>query len=1145
MKNILQILAFCCFFMSAAQINISNGGVVTVGENEMSFVDSGGALGNYSNNEAHQITICPDALGNYVQLEFLSFQTESFLTDLMTIYNGKDTNGKIIASFGGDTQAIPQELFAVKPFGYYIASSDASGCITIAFESDANVTASGWEAKVTSTSSFGGNALSNRLLSSSSVCDEAAVFCADAGALEFANVSAADNVADAPQVVVDNSCLASAPNPSWYFIEIQTAGMLEFDIVQTTGPNGTGATLDVDYVVWGPFANQADACIDFTRGDCDGDHNCTGTAVDCSFSASYIEQATIPNAQAGEFYMFLITNYSDQPGFITLNQTNEGGGGTNCCPFEEGVNPTGCDATDGEIQISLLEPDTSYTVTYTDPDGNTQTVTINSNASGVGVISGLGEGTYTNIDTGEAGCTSNTIVLSTGTVPEFNSLTSNDPICTGTDAVFTINGTAGATVSYVTSSNGAQIVVLDASGNAVVSVPGVTADETISLNQISLNGCDVVLTDTTATVVVIPENTIALNSGAGTDTQTVCIDLALTNITYATTGATGATITGLPSGVTGLWAGDVVTISGSPDTAVGSPFNYTVTLTGGCGNISATGTIAVILENTIALSSAAGTDTQTVCINTALTRITYATTAATGATITGLPSGVTGSWAGDVVTISGSPDTTVGSPFTYTVTLTGGCELVSAIGTITVIPDNTIALTSAAGTDAQTLCVNTSITAITYATTGATGATITGLPSGVAGVWAGDVVVISGMPDTSLGSPFTYTVTLTGGCGDISATGTIDVSPDNTIALSSAVGTDGQTVCINTALSTITYDTTGATGATITGLPSGVTGSWAGDVVTISGSPDTLIGAPFAYTVTLTGGCELISATGTIDVNPDSTIALNSGVGTDTQTRCINTSIMNIIYTTTGATGATITGLPNGVTGSWAGDVVMISGSPDTTAGSPFTYTVTLTGGCGDISATGTIVVIPDNTISLSSAAGTDVQGVCINSEITDITYVTTGATGATITGLPTGITGSWSGGIVTISGSLDTLVGAPFTYTVSLLGGCGNISTIGTIGLPPDIEVSLSSAIETDNQTVCVNTPITDITYDTSGVTDVMITGLPSGVSGSWSGNEIIISGVPDINLGSPFNYTIVLTGFCDIISIDGIITVNPFFIY
>ncbi|MFO7575559.1 MAG: hypothetical protein R6W67_10440, partial [Bacteroidales bacterium] len=54
--------------------------------------------------------------------------------------------------------------------------------------------------------------------------------------------------------------------------------------------------------------------------------------------------------------------------------------------------------------------------------------------------------------------------------------------------------------------------------------------------------------------------------------------------------------------------------------------------------------------------------------------------------------------------------------------------------------NNTINLTSAAGTDNQSLCINTGLTDITYATTGATGAIFAGLPAGVTGVWAADVV---------------------------------------------------------------------------------------------------------------------------------------------------------------------------------------------------------------------------------------------------------------------------------------------------------------------------------------------------------------------------------------------------------------------
>ena len=116
-------------------------------------------------------------------------------------------------------------------------------------------------------------------------------------------------------------------------------------------------------------------------------------------------------------------------------------------------------------------------------------------------------------------------------------------------------------------------------------------------------------------------------------------------------------------------------------------------------------------DNTITLSSGPGTNAQMVCINTPITNITYTTTGATGANFSGLPTGVTGSWAADVVTISGTP--TVAGPFNYTVTLTGGCGVITANGSITVTPDNTITLSSGPGTNAQTVCINTPITNIT------------------------------------------------------------------------------------------------------------------------------------------------------------------------------------------------------------------------------------------------------------------------------------------------------------------------------------------------------------------------------------------------------------------------------------------------
>ncbi|WP_370454340.1 beta strand repeat-containing protein, partial [Flavobacterium sp. LMO9] len=410
----------------------------------------------------------------------------------------------------------------------------------------------------------------------------------------------------------------------------------------------------------------------------------------------------------------------------------------------------------------------------------------------------------------------------------------------------------------------------------------------------------------TFNITILPQNVIA----SGTN-QTVCINSAITNIALATTGATGATFAGLPAGVTGSWSGNVATISGTP--TVSGTFNYTVTTTGGCPPATATGAITVTPLNTIA----AGTN-QTVCINSAITNITLATTGATGATFAGLPAGVTGSWAGNVATISGTP--TASGTFNYTVTTTGGCPPATATGTITVTPLNTIA----SGTN-QTVCINSAITNIALATTGATGATFAGLPAGVTGSWSGNVATISGTPTVS--GTFNYTVTTTGGCPPATTTGTITVTPLNTIA----AGTN-QTVCINSAITNIALATTGATGATFAGLPAGVTGSWAGNVATISGTPT--VSGTFNYTVTTTGGCPPATATGTITVTPLNTIA--SGTN---QTVCINSAITNIALATTGATGATFAGLPAGVNGSWVGNVATISGTP--TASGTFNYTVT------------------------------------------------------------------------------------------------------------------------------------------------------------------------------------------------------------
>ena len=556
--------------------------------------------------------------------------------------------------------------------------------------------------------------------------------------------------------------------------------------------------------------------------------------------------------------------------------------------------------------------------------------------------------------------------------------------------------------------------------------------------------------------------------------------------------------------------------------------------------------------HTIALTSAASTESQSICVSTALSPITYTLGGgATGANVTGLPTGVTATVAGTTLTISGTPTTTTGSPFTYAITTTGNsCTAATDGGTITITNGHTLTPTSASNTFVQTACINSPIATITYTLGGgATGANVTGLPTGVTATVAGTTLTISGTPTTTTGSPFTYAITTTGNsCTAATDGGTITINPIHTIALTSAASTETQSICVSTALSPITYTLGGgATGANVTGLPTGVTATVAGTTLTISGTPTTTTGSPFTYAITTTGNsCTAATDGGTITINPIHTIALTSAASTETQSICVSTALSPITYTLGGgATGANVTGLPTGVTATVAGTTLTISGTPTTTTGSPFTYAITTTGNsCTAATDGGTIMINPIHTIALTSSANEN-QVLCINTAITPITYTLGGgATGANVTGLPTGITAAVTGTILTISGSPATLTGSPFTYTITTSGNACTLATgTGSFTVNPVHTIALTSAIATENQTLCENTAITAITYTLGGgATGANVTGLPTGVTATVAGTTLTISGTPTTTTGSPFTYAITTTGnSCTAATDGGTITINP----
>ena len=154
------------------------------------------------------------------------------------------------------------------------------------------------------------------LFETNAQCNQANPFCTGTN-YSFPNST---NVANLGSV----GCLGSAPNPVWYYMEIDQNGPMTFTINQQTA---AGSGIDVDFALWGPYTSLAAGCAGGTFP--------VGSPIDCSYSTAAQETATIPNAQIGQFYILLLTNFANQPGNISFSQT--GGSGSADCSFVCGV----------------------------------------------------------------------------------------------------------------------------------------------------------------------------------------------------------------------------------------------------------------------------------------------------------------------------------------------------------------------------------------------------------------------------------------------------------------------------------------------------------------------------------------------------------------------------------------------------------------------------------------------------------------------------------------------------------------------------------------------------------------------------------------------------------------------------------------
>ncbi|MBA3663640.1 MAG: T9SS type A sorting domain-containing protein [Bacteroidetes bacterium] len=254
------------------------------------------------------------------------------------------------------------------------------------------------------------------------------------------------------QVGPNYGCLGSQPNPAWYYLNISASGSLSISMA---------AANDIDYICYGPFNSLSASCNSLTAGN----------TVGCSYSGSSTETLSISNAVAGQFYLVMITNFSNAVQNITVAQLS--GPGTLNCNYLNATCSQACigsTATLTGTSYNLSNPTFSL-----DPGGATSptpTFIVSPTVSTVYTLNCTGVNSQSVMQT-ISSAVSVTAYNSPTLIPYIPTAT----ICSGQSSTVWMSGA----LSY-TWSNG-----IITSNSSVILSPSVTTNYTITGN--SSNGC--------------------------------------------------------------------------------------------------------------------------------------------------------------------------------------------------------------------------------------------------------------------------------------------------------------------------------------------------------------------------------------------------------------------------------------------------------------------------------------------------------------------------------------------------------------------------------------------------------------------------------------------------------------------------------
>lgn len=269
------------------------------------FADDGNTSGNYSNsiNQIYRV-FCPSVASNCMRVTFTQFNIQTGL-DFLLVGNGPTQNSPVFTTAPSSPTSYPGitglhgNLTGSLPFSY--TSTDASGCLTFRFYSNASVTGPGWNATLQCVPCAGGpNGTDN------SDCQTMTPLCS--GAAITTNSTGPGIVAEG---CTGTACPAGGENHSnWYQFQAQTTGTLNITLVPTV------ATDDYDFAIYGPnvTCGALGAPIRCTDSGVQGTTGMNGTAGDFTESVTGDSFLQTMNVVAGQNYIMVIDKWSPSGG---------------------------------------------------------------------------------------------------------------------------------------------------------------------------------------------------------------------------------------------------------------------------------------------------------------------------------------------------------------------------------------------------------------------------------------------------------------------------------------------------------------------------------------------------------------------------------------------------------------------------------------------------------------------------------------------------------------------------------------------------------------------------------------------------------------------------------------------------------------